>query len=362
VAELRRQIRVLLATVAPGVTPGPIPPTRPLWPGSRYTRDQLHDALAAGVYWLLARAHRTGAFELSDLQQVFLILRESARDPALRRLAARVGPLLARRFLRLAPLPRATTPSEKLYDHAAGTYFARRFGVTASPRYRRALATAFRRADHQKLLRRTSAADPARDLLDELVDLYFPYKLGLPLPDGYANVVTRAARYPFRIVDGETPNELDDRTYLATHVVYVLSDFNESRLHEAELRRVVRFLEQAAPVYLAAGDVETLGEVGDALKIVGRGYADPLIRSIVERLLRGQNPDGSWGKMRDKDRYRRYHTTWTCFNGLLEYRFPRRGISDPTIRKAWRRGHTTVQPNPASPTNTRPRPKLRPRP
>lgn len=359
VAELRRQIRMLVATVSPGS----VKPSPPLWIGSLYTRDQLHDALAAGVHWLQARAQRTGAFELSDLQQVFLILRESARDPALRRLAAQVGPQLARRFRRLVPLPRATTPVEQLYDHAAGTYFGRRFGVTASPRYRRALATAFRGADPRRLLRRTSAADPARDLLDELVDLYFPFKLDLPLPARYADVVTRAARYPFRSPGGETALQLEDRIYLATHIVYVLSDFNESGLREVELHRVVQFLEQVGPLILAADDVETLGEVGDALKIVGRDYTDPLVRRIVRRLLRRQNPDGSWGKMRDKDSYRRYHTTWTCFNGLLEYRFARRGMSDATIREAWRRGYTPPQPKPAPPPVKRPRlPEMQARP
>jgi hypothetical protein len=355
VAELRRQLRRLLTTVAPGS----MRPPRPLWMGSRYNRDQLLDALAAGVHWLLAKAQRTGAFELSDLQQVFLILRESARDPALRRLAAKVGPQLSHRFRQLAPLPRATTTVAKLFDHAAGTYFAQRFGVTTPPKYTKALALAFGGAPPKRLLRRTAtatASDPARDLLDELVDLYFPYKLGLPLPVRYADVVTRAARYPFRMQDHETALQLEDRMYLATHIVYVLSDFNESGLNEADLPRVVRFLERASKVFLAADDVETLGEVGDALKIVGRGYKDPLIRRVVERLLRAQNPDGSWGDMRDKDSYRRYHTTWTCFNGLLEFRFSKRGMTDATIGAAWRRGAGTGQPTPSTRAAMRPRP------
>ncbi len=353
VAEMRRQIRVLLATVAPGS----VKPPRPLWHSSRTNRDQLQNALAAGVHWLLLKAQRTGPFELSDLQQVFLILRESARDPALRRLAAKVGPQLSHRFRRLAPLPRATTTAAKLFDHAAGTYFAQRFGVRAPPRYTSALAKAFRGVPPQRLLhRRTTAADPARDLLDELVDLYFPYKLKLPLPVHYADVVTRAARYPFHMRDSETALALEDRLYLATHVVYVLSDFNESLLREADLSKVVRFLVRAAKVFLAADDVETLGEVADALKIVGRDYKDPLIRLLVQRLLRAQNPDGSWGNMRDKDRYRRYHTTWTCFNGLLEYRFAKRGISDATIGAAWRRGATAAPPKPMPRAAMRPRP------
>lgn len=340
VAELRRQIRLLVSTVGTASTAATrTAPAEPLWKGAPYSRDQLRNAVAAGVHWLLARAQRTGAFELSDLQQVFLILKESAADPALRRLAARVGPRLARRFLRLAPTPRATTSAEKLFDHAAGTYFAQRFGLTARPRYRQSLITAFQGAARWRLKRHAAPADPARELLDDLVDLYFPYKLGLATYAPYAEIVTRAARYPFSLADGETPDQLEDRIYLATHIVYVLSDFNESLLPERDLHRVVRFLERAAPIYFRVNDVETLGEVGDALKIVGRGYADPLLRRIVTLLLNTQNPDGSWGDMKDKDRYRRYHTTWTCFNGLLEFRFQKRGLMDPTIRAAWKKGY-----------------------
>ncbi len=355
VAELRRQIRLLLRTVT-GVQAGP---TKPLWRGSPYNRDQLNDALAAGVHWLLARAHRTGAFELSDLQQVFLILQESARDPALRRLAAKEGPRLATRFLRMAPKPRTTSPMEQLFDHAAGTYFAQRFGVKPSTRYRKDLRAAFRGLQAVRLKRHRKAANPARDLLDDLVDLYFPYKLGLNTPHRYVDIVTRAARYPFLMLDGETPNQLEDRMYLATHIVYVLSDFNESLLQERSLKRVVRFLERAGRVYLAARDVETLGEVGDALKIVGRDYSDPLLRRVVALLLRGQNADGSWGNMKDTDAYRRYHTTWTCFNGLLEFRFTKRGMSDQTIRAAWHRG--LKLPPTRMPPLTPPRPRPSPR-
>jgi hypothetical protein len=156
-------------------------------------------------------------------------------------------------------------------------------------------------------------------------------------------VIRRTRAYRWHFGERESLGSLEDRTYLATHVVYVLSDFNQSRLPEALLRPVVRHLERAAPHYLAADDVETLGEVADALKIVGRTYRCPLVRRIVAHLLRRQNQDGSWGDPKTRDSYRRYHTTWTAFNGLLEYRFTRRGIQDPVIRQAW-----TAPPSPAT--------------
>ena len=36
-------------------------PSRPLWKGAPHSRDQLQNALAAGVHWLLARAQRVHA-------------------------------------------------------------------------------------------------------------------------------------------------------------------------------------------------------------------------------------------------------------------------------------------------------------
>ena len=70
-----------------------------------------------------------------------------------------------------------------------------------------------------------------------------------------------------------------------------------------DLPRVVRFLERAAHVYLAADDVETLGEVGDALKIVGRGYGSKLLRKIVTRLIERDGEEafytGKWAQYGD---------------------------------------------------------------
>ncbi|MFH2007219.1 MAG: hypothetical protein ABI333_11580 [bacterium] len=343
VDRLRRQLRLLLSTVTERAIPGP----RPLWKGAAFTDDQLSNVLVAGAHWLITHAERTGAFELSDLQQVFLILRQSARDPALRRLGARVGLQLARRFLRLAPRPKATDPVAQLFDHAAGLYFSGRLGLEASPNYRKAVQLAFQYASPERLFRKSQPPNEVRDLLDWLVDLYFPFKLGLSQPTRYTDIVARARRYTFPFGVFETPKTLEDRTYLATHVVYVLSDFNECRLQETQLRPLVRFLEKAARVYLAMDDVETLGEIADALKIVGRGYRCPLLRKILGRLLQRQNGDGSWGDIHSKDSYKRYHTTWTAFNGLLEYRFAPGSAADPAIRRAWQTGaDQAARPNP----------------
>ncbi len=330
VARARSVLRAQLARLH-----GRTPPRRPLWKGSSFTRTDRDNELAAGLYWLLHRALRANAFDLSDYLQVFLILSYSARDPALRSLGKTVGPVLSRRYLRRAPRPRASHTAEQLFDHAAGLFFTRRFGVKASAAYVRAVRTAFQGASRRKLLTLKRKAPTARQLLDGLVDLYFPARLGLPTPMPYAKLLARARRFKFRYGSGENLKTLEDRTYLATHLIYVLSAFNHDALRTRDVAGIVAFLRRVALDYLVAGDVETLGEIADCLKITGHDLRDSLLRRIVTMILRKQNPDGSWGDPAARNEYDRYHTTWTAFNGLLEYRFNGRGPRDPVLRKAW---------------------------
>jgi hypothetical protein len=170
------------------------------------------------------------------------------------------------------------------------------------------------------------------------VDLYFLYRLELEGPVYYPAVVTQASLFPLVVRPWDSVKTLDDQTYLATHIVYVLSDYNKSRLSAASVADQVRFLEQAGQIYHARGDVETLGEVCDSLKITGRGYDCALMREFLTKLLTTQNPDGTWGPRSHGSSYSRYHTTWTVFNGLLEYRFDKHGVVDPVLRSAWEAG------------------------
>ncbi|HEY2016923.1 MAG TPA: hypothetical protein VGH38_25640, partial [Bryobacteraceae bacterium] len=50
---------------------------------------------------------------------------------------------------------------------------------------------------------------------------------------------------------------------------------------------------------------------------------DPHIRAGFDYLLSVQNPDGSWGDVKDPDPYGRYHPTWTSIDGLRDYRWTR---------------------------------------
>lgn len=335
-AAVRQEARRRLALFS-GRAPLPSPP---LWRGTAAHEDFLNDSLLAGLRWLLNDALDPHSPALSDPLQVFLILSQAAKDPALRRLGREVGPMLARRFLARVPLPRASHDPASLTDLAAGLHFAQAFGVPVPERLRRALVSAIRGAG-PRLLHREHPRSETRRLLDALVDLYFLHRLGLPSPRPYAEVIAEVRRFPLTVAPGDTARTLEERTYLATHLLYVLSDFSRDRLAEAEVRHVVRFLEHAAPRFLAAQDLETLGEVADSLRIVGRTREDPLLRRIVLRLLTGQSPDGSFGSATDPRPYVRFHTTWTAVNGLLPHRFESQGPRDPVIARAWRSARTT---------------------
>jgi len=350
VAKAREAIRQQLSPL-PGAKPRPAP----LWSGSAYQREDLENALVAGMHWLLSRALQADPFALSDYLQVFLILSHSARDPVFRSLGATVGPRLARRYLRLAPPPRAGLSASKLFDQAAAQHFVERFGVRVPPARRKALAAALRKSPRRKLTTLDPKAVKAGPLLDALVDLYFPHKLGLPSPHPYAELVSLARRFRFRIRPFETLRHLENRTYLATHLIYVLSDFSRYRLRPAHVQRALDFIRQVAPRYLVAEDVETLGELADALKITGAGYDDPLLQQMLSYLLKKQNNDGSWGPMKARSAYERYHTTWTAFNGLLEYRFNGTGPRDAAIRRAWLGENAAPRPRSARRRSGRPR-------
>jgi hypothetical protein len=60
---------------------------------------------------------------------------------------------------------------------------------------------------------------------------------------------------------------------------------------------------------------------------------DKLIRLGMKYQLSHQNPDGSWGNMKSKDAYTRYHTTWTAIDGLREYAFRGERLRRPGLMK-----------------------------
>ena len=101
------------------------------------------------------------------------------------------------------------------------------------------------------------------------------------------------------------------------------------RLSPACLPQESAFLKANLGKCIALRDPETTGECLDSLRAFGLETSDPALRAGVEYLLGSQNPDGSWGDMRARDVYDRYHPTWTAIDGLREYRW--RGTLCPAV-------------------------------
>jgi hypothetical protein len=298
----------------------------PLYPQSRYTRRDLRKAWLAALGWMIAGAFRGDAGQLSDYLQVFLIIWRSAAPACLRSLGHRIGRRLARLYKRVVKPPTAKSDLATLFDVAAGLFLLNRFGMQ-HPKVKKALEKALAGQSRNTLLRQSQNSwdETAEGVLDALVDLYFLKHLGFALPVPYIKVVARALTFPFKSLVELGGVRFDSQSYLVTHTIYVLSDFDLYALDPAKLKRHVSYLKTHLDYYVDMDDVETVGEFGDCLKILGFDYQDAAVRKVVSHLLSWQNADGSFGAMKDVDAYVRYHSTWTAFNGILEYRFSGRG-------------------------------------
>ena len=131
--------------------------------------------------------------------------------------------------------------------------------------------------------------------------------------------------------------EFDNSLYLITHIIYTLNEYSKYRLRPEWLPHEYEFLKSNLRHSIALDDPESLGEFMDTLKSFGLREADPLLRDGTEFLLSRQNPDGSWGNMRARGIYSRYHPTWTAIDGLRDYAWRGEGVSYPEALRSLRK-------------------------
>ena len=291
---------------------------RPLWEGSRWARSDLEAAWLAGMTWLGGKVETADLGELSDLLQAFAIYLRSATHPSVRRLARGYFFLAARRYRRLWGTGSSLSSLEDFFDAVSALFYLRLARMVPKGMVEQ-LRRARRRWTGPQLLRAREGPwdGSASRLLDTLVDLYFVDAAGLASPVPYGKVVRRALDWPLSLALASDPRAFETQTYLATHIVYVLSDFEMKPVPQRARRRLTSYLEGAAGFYLRVGDLETLGEIADCLKILGASYESSVLRRAVAALLAGQQPGGDWGTATDS--YAHYHTTWTALSGIMEY-------------------------------------------
>ena len=102
-----------------------------------------------------------------------------------------------------------------------------------------------------------------------------------------------------------------------THIVYTLNDYNRSRLPPRLLRRERAFLKASMAWAIKQGEADTVGEIVDSLAGCGLDDTDARMMNGRAFILEQQRADGGWGD--EDDEYGRFHSVWTCIDGLRDY-------------------------------------------
>jgi hypothetical protein len=178
---------------------------------------------------------------------------------------------------------------------------------------------------------------------DALITAYTGERAGVRLGAAYADVLKwLPSLRPFRGREGGANAEFYDTVYAVTHVVYTLNDYGQYRLSPERLPQEFEFLRSNLHEAIAQDDADMLGEFMDSLRAFGLMENDPEMRAGMEYLLQRQNADGSWGDVRERDIYQRYHPTWNAVAALSEYSWRGYGLSSAG-RKALRAGAGLTQ-------------------
>jgi hypothetical protein len=150
-----------------------------------------------------------------------------------------------------------------------------------------------------------------------LISVYFCERYGLHLPVSFADVMRLLPA--LRPYPRPRSRYYRDAIYAVTHIVYTLNDYNRSRVPARLLRRERAFLKESLPWAIRQGEPDTVGEIIDSLAGCGLADTDPLMVRGRAFLLEQQRADGGWGD--EHDEYGRFHSVWTCIDGLRDYRW-----------------------------------------
>jgi hypothetical protein len=298
----------------------------------------------------LAGRKSTFARYSGHLLPAFYFIATTSRDAALRRGALSAGRERARYWKRQWYVRRPKLDADTVLDAISAAYAAEQLGI-AHRRIRRELEAAIARYSTRELLGfdPLSEAIP-RNIPDEcecglfnergrrrcracrrrltprsryevwyyaLIGVYFCERYGLHLPVSHADVMRLLPT--LRPYPRPRSSCYRDAIYAVTHIVYTLNDYNRSRLPARLLRRERAFLKTSLPWAIRQGEADTVGEIVDSLAGCGLADTDPLMVKARAFLLERQCDDGGWGD--EDDEYGRFHSVWTCIDGLRDYRW-----------------------------------------
>jgi hypothetical protein len=337
-----------------------------LWPGARHSAGQRTRAIARGLRYVYATALQPKNFADygDDYLWCFHTIANTAADPELKAIAAKMGAERAKAWRRLHPrVPRGADAND-ISSLVFGSHAADQLGLRdarmeealrrAAPRFRAADYLQFDPArelppadvpetcsrcgnDNPRGVRRCRTCgntldmtDPYEVLCDALIATYSGDRYGVRLGASYAEVAALLPRMrPYRGYEAGRNTRFVATAYAITHVIYTMNDYGTWRLRPEWLPAEHAFLRENLTTMVKLRDPETMGEFLDTLKAFGMANDDPLMRTGVEFILSTQNRDGSWGNATDKDVYQRYHPTWTAVDGLRDYAFQGERVSFP---------------------------------
>lgn len=279
-------------------------------------------AIERGLRFIYQTAQNPKNFSTfgSDYLWCFYEISATSLDPRQRAQATAMGRERAVQWWREHTHIDPAVSADELADTLFGAYAAERLGFP-DDRFKAEIRKAAARFRPIDFLRFDPAVRPPQagllDLLcDALIATYTADQYGVTLGAPYHDIVrwVPLAR-PYRVgAEGMIPV-----VNLVTHVVYTANDYNNRPLSPAMLPEEFAFLKDHINDPLVQQDGEMLGEFLDTLRAFGLTRDDDSIRRGFSTLLSRQNPDGSWGDLKDPDIYNRYHPTWTAIDGLRDY-------------------------------------------
>lgn len=340
----------------------------PLWPGSRWTDAARRLAALRGLRFIYRTSLGAKNFTAygSDYLWCFYTLSEALEDREARSLARSMGRERARRWRTLHPSLPAYADAGTIADYAFGSDAADSLGLRderLKEEIRRAAARFNARAFllfdpqtepppadvpaecdfcHAYNVRGASVCRNCKRALrmrtradvwyDALITSYSGEHYGVLLGAKYADVLKWLPTLrPYGKANRKS-DEFYDTVYAITHVVYTLNDYSLYRLDARLLPQEFKFLRDNMAEAIRQRDADMLGEFMDTLRAFGLKTGDELMRQGMDYLLAHQNADGSWGNVRERDIYLRYHPTWNAVAALSEYVWRGEGLSHPELK------------------------------
>jgi hypothetical protein len=272
-----------------------------------------HVAVFQGLLWL-ARLTLDEDEPTSDEAQCFLTVSRNAADPFLARHAQAIhAELVTGRPLDLDPLAATEEPGD--FIDALSFCTQNRLLGQVHPQEAAVRECVARRP--AEFFWRLSPEGLDSDACTTLILHYHFRFLGLERERTLGELLRERGTAAVACSRELTEDDLEQQIYFLTHWVYALTDYGTRPLPAGAEPSLHRCLRRLLPDAVAAGNVETLGEVVECLRLFGHGSEERLLAPALRLLLRRQNPDGSWGSARYETQR---HSTWCAVNALYDYR------------------------------------------